>query len=415
MYRDFLKIFFKKAPFSPNTLFFFVFTLQLRFTVYQESLWRNAAIAFNKLVPIGVAAVGTPLPSEQVADPDVTGSVARCWPALALVFENFLLGAKFQNDQSGRDGPNKIIAVGHHHRRHPSSMGGADTHHGGEHAELPVVPILDVPSKSTATPFTRRGSKKGPSAPNSATNTPDNTTKQRGQPHPEIDPAQGRSDADLELSVLDTLTDVVLTECSPAPLLMKRRLISVVDQGIARPRELNIPQTATGSNFSHVCVRKMYVLCSRPTGTAPLPEAEAGGALFLVARLALPMFLTRCDGMLRSFVEETRPGAGPDPKLPAKPRLDEIMCVLEVVASMALAPAVVDGMLAEDESLTAVVRALRSRPEVAARGRERTHLLLLYNSLCGCVTCKEPRVREMVRDVLGLAGAELGLGMGRMV
>lgn len=58
-----------------------------------------------------------------------------------------------------------------------------------------------------------------------------------------------------------------------------------------------------------------------------------------------------------------------------------------------------------------MVRNLRSRPEVHARGRERTHLLLLYSSLCGCITCKEPRVREMARDVLLLAGAELGLGV----
>ncbi len=58
-----------------------------------------------------------------------------------------------------------------------------------------------------------------------------------------------------------------------------------------------------------------------------------------------------------------------------------------------------------------MVSNLRSRPEVAARGRERTHLLLLYSALCGCITCKEARVREMVKDVLLLAGAEIGVGM----
>lgn len=62
-------------------------------------------------------------------------------------------------------------------------------------------------------------------------------------------------------------------------------------------------------------------------------------------------------------------------------------------------------------TLPQMVRNLRSRPEVAARGRERTHLLLLYSALCGCITCKEPRVREMARDVLLLAGAELGVGV----
>lgn len=54
---------------------------------------------------------------------------------------------------------------------------------------------------------------------------------------------------------------------------------------------------------------------------------------------------------------------------------------------------------------------LRSRPEVSARGRERTHLLLLYPVLCEGITAHEARMREMVKDVLQLAGAELGLGM----
>lgn len=212
--------------------------------------------------------------------------------------------------------------------------------------------------------------------------------------------------------MLDALTDVVLTESSaaaPAPLVA--RLISVVDRGIGRPKELSIPQTTTGSNFSHVCVRKMFVLCSRPSSstTQPNPTLE-------VARMALPMFLSRCDSMLRHFAEEARPNAlhgGDGPPLD-RPRLDEIMCVLEVIASMQLPPAVVDAVLLSEEPVTAVVSVLRARPEVAARGRERTHLLLLYSALCGCVTCKEPRVREMARDVLGLAGAELGLGLGRL-
>lgn len=45
------------------------------------------------------------------------------------------------------------------------------------------------------------------------------------------------------------------------------------------------------------------------------------------------------------------------------------------------------------------------------RGRERTHLLLIYPALVQAVALPEPRLREMVRDVLQLAGAELGLGV----
>lgn len=306
----------------------------------------------------------------------------------------------------------------HQHGNTSGNSGGTTTTSG----ELPLVPVLDVPKKgggggSTNTtgggkkeqaPSALRrgfGSKKTAPAPTVASNnSADNSSTNTTAPAPLVDAAQGRADVDLELTVLDYLTDEVLTKCSSAPLPLKRRLIAVVDRGISRPRELSIPQATTGSNFSHVCVRKMYVLCSRATG-------DSDDALLFVARLALPLFLSRCDTMLRNFAEEARPGFLGDGPPVTRPRLDEIMCVLEVIASMAVAPSVVDAVLGSNEQMSSVIGALRARPEVAARGRERTHLLLLYNALCGCVTCKEPRVREMVRDVLGLAGAELGLGM----
>lgn len=78
---------------------------------------------------------------------------------------------------------------------------------------------------------------------------------------------------------------------------------------------------------------------------------------------------------------------------------------------MVLAPAVIDAAIPAGAILGQMVRNLRLRPEMAARGRERSHLLLLYAPLCSLITCKEVRVREMVKDVLTLAGAELGLGL----
>ncbi len=384
--------------------------------MYQEKLWRSAATTFNQLVPIGIAAVGTPLPGSIAADPEAVTDVANAWSALVTVYENFLLGEKFQREQMGVEAPKIPIAAIH---RRGSSTGGSDQIHGNTSSggDLPVVPVLDVPKKGAAAAVNKKepapsalrrgfGSKKTAPAPPTATGTGnDNVTAAAvSPPSPLVDAAQGRADVDLELTVLDSLTDEVLTKCGSAPLPLKRRLIAVVDRGISRPRELSIPQATTGSNFSHVCVRKMFVLCSRASG-------ESEDALLLVARLALPLFLSRCDTMLRNFAEEARPGFIGDGPPVTRPRLDEIMCVLEVIASMAVAPSVVDAVLGGNEQIYAVIGALRARPEVAARGRERTHLLLLYNSLCACVTCKEPRVREMVRDVLGLAGAELGLGM----
>lgn len=392
--------------------------MQLRFTVYQENLWRSAATTFNQLIPIGTAAVSTQLPPTIAADPDSLTAVTNAWSALAIVYENFLLGEKFQREQMGVEAPK--IPVAAIHRRGPSASDHKNNASGGANSgDLPLVPVLDVPKRGATTGGGKKdqatssllrgfGSKKAASKPTASSTGPTEDSSQTNTdaaaPAPLVDAAQGRADVELELIVLDSLTDEVLTKCTPAPLPLKRRLIAVVDHGIARPKELSIPQASTGSNFSHVCVRKMYVLCSRATG-------NSDDAPLVVARLALPLFLSRCDTMLRNFAEEARPGVLGDGPPVTRPRLDEIMCVLEVIASMAVAPTVVDAVLGTNDPMSAVIGALRARPEVAARGRERTHLLLLYNSLVGCVTCKEPRVREMVRDVLGLAGAELGLGM----
>lgn len=46
---------------------------------------------------------------------------------------------------------------------------------------------------------------------------------------------------------------------------------------------------------------------------------------------------------------------------------------------------------------------------LSGKDRERSHLLSLYGALCSCINSKEHRVREVVQDVLQLAGHELGL------
>ena len=47
--------------------------------------------------------------------------------------------------------------------------------------------------------------------------------------------------------------------------------------------------------------------------------------------------------------------------------------------------------------------------QFSGKDRERSHLLSLYGALCRCINSKEHRVREVVQDVLQLAGQELGL------
>ena len=41
--------------------------------------------------------------------------------------------------------------------------------------------------------------------------------------------------------------------------------------------------------------------------------------------------------------------------------------------------------------------------------REQSHLLVLYEPLCGCIQSGKPRVRQALQVLLTLAGQELGL------
>ncbi len=62
-----------------------------------------------------------------------------------------------------------------------------------------------------------------------------------GAPTP-LSAQQARQDAELEVAVLDCLTDAVLTQCATAPAELKERLIGTVDSGASRPKELSVPQ-----------------------------------------------------------------------------------------------------------------------------------------------------------------------------
>lgn len=364
--------------------------MEVRYIVYHESLWRVSAQAFNVAVPAGLPALAAAAAAGE--------NTAASWEAVADAFETFLLGANVL--MAAQPGSHAYVAsaasdislmrggtsTSDHHRSRSGSQGQEVT--SGMVAEGAWT--ANPPAAAAPPPVTLAGA---------------------AAPAP-LNPQQARQDAELEVAVLDCLTDVVLTQCDSAPADMKRRLIGTVGGGALRPRELSVPQATTSSNFAHVCIRKMYVLCSRGSSSAADPD----GCLLEVSRLALPVFMSRCDAVLRAYAEDqaraaTPALAGSTISGAGRIRLDEVLCILEVLASMTLAPAVADAVLPPSEFLSQMVRNLRSRPEVHARGRERTHLLLLYSSLCGCITCKEPRVREMARDVLLLAGAELGLGV----
>lgn len=239
---------------------------------------------------------------------------------------------------------------------------------------------------------------------------------------PCVDDGRAKEDGDLELRVLDCLTDEILTACGTASQAAIDSLIHVVEEGISRPSKYQILQNVKHSNFSLVCIRKMYVLCSRGSNRT---IGDAGGdtneAMYEqvaqvrshVAKCALPQFLKICHNMINNFAQESQYTPLGDTHVD-RPKLEEIICILEVLATMTLAPDVVDSMMPENDPMGDYIRCMRKRPEVASRGKERTHLLFLYDSLCSLITCRDSRIRDMVRDVLVLAGAELGISMNAL-
>ena len=468
---------------------------------YQDDVWRSAAAACNKIIPVGIDALEKEWKNsafEQKED-----IYEDCWVNVVALFQNFLLGAHWLSTRN-EDELSELHDLNKEEtyagaREQDQQVGirfqGAQKNIQINDGKLPTVPILDVPKSSKPKGFFRlshsmpgissvnnekpKGKKTGmenasmSGGMNDTLNTDEDIQNldssvdtEMESKKPVVDPERAREDAELELCILDTLTDVVLPGSGSATKNVKEMLVKVVDRGINRDCSVHIPQTLTGSNFGHVCVRKMYVLCTRATGK------RDDRVNLEVARIALPLFLARCDTVLRSFVEDSKyykqtnerniatasnSGDSNEKELggkflsadftengheminlvqtrseanikkfdmdikaeadlktrkPGDDRriLEEVICFLEVLASMSLAPAVADVVLPEGDSLTEVIRALRLRPDSLTRGRERSHLLLLYSSLCGCITCSDIRVREMIMGVLGLAGAELGLG-----
>ncbi len=136
---------------------------------------------------------------------------------------------------------------------------------------------------------------------------------------PEESVARLREDAGLEQSVLDALTDVALTACADTEDPLRLRLIGVLSRGMQRPAHLNLPAVVTGRHFSHVCLQKLHVLCSRGA------QAQVG-CLQEVAQLAVPVLLERCRAVLQGYLEVCTDGGctEEDGDGAASPTLEEV-------------------------------------------------------------------------------------------
>ncbi|KAK9868608.1 hypothetical protein WJX84_001848 [Apatococcus fuscideae] len=349
--------------------------MALRYTAYAQDLWRVAAGAFNAVIAAGLPAVNIAFVNQETSMPE------EAWPSLAEAYRLFLLGSGEQPEQLPSTPSNLRNGM------LPASPSNAKAYLSNGPAALDQHHLISGDS---------RNSLKAASHPVGAAVTEPSEV--------DSDEALGTSvsqmDAELEAAVLDTLTETVLVSCANMPSESRQQLVSIVDQGLERGRARNIPNSAAGSRYTHLCLRKMYVLCSR--------GAEASGAqlcLLQVAQITLPIFLARCDTILKAYAAVIR--AGKD-GLDAM-QTDELLCVLEILATMSISSAVADAALEGRRHLQALTEVRRKREDHVEQGRERTHLFALYSGLCLCTSTRDVRVSQLLQDVLLAVGEELQL------
>lgn len=385
-------------------------SLQLRHTAYDVTLWRTAANVFLRLAPLAATAVDATHPR-----PLAAGDAGdRLWGRLSDALSKFLLGPKIERGGTGGTGGGGGVTRLPEPAPRPATRPaqGAPDRPSHQDPSIPVIPFLGGSKKRTVGRLFSREPKDAPgdraAAPDDDPNDDPDDPADVGH---RVDEARAVEDAELELKVLDCLTDEILTSCASATQADIDALLCIIEEGISRPSKYQIPVSAKHSNFSMVCIRKMYVLCSRGTN-----EHEVRNH---VAKCALPRFLRRCHDTICTFSEESQYTPLGD-RHGDRPKLEELICILEVLATMTLSSDVVDSIMprrADDgggdvvDPMAEYVRLMRQRPDVARRGKERTHLLFLYDALCSLITCRESRIRDMVRDVMQLAGADLGFSL----
>lgn len=266
-----------------------------RYTAFGENLWRSAASVFNSVVNLGLPAVNKAYYNPQEQTPPT-----KAWAGLAEVLEWFLLGrhpvaidiatgtpvsdqpttseaapdatsAAVSQPNTPTPAASSPAAAADASQASPALQGAPDSL--SSQAEAPSLSGPDIAEQPVAGSLPTRASvdqQQPSSAPPADDGLPSDQlppasgmqTSRSQQPSraPSRDPSfkavladteQSSSDAELENSVVDMLTDAVLTACSHAPEELKRRLIAVLDQAIVRPKTCHIPDSAAG--LPHCC------------------------------------------------------------------------------------------------------------------------------------------------------------------
>lgn len=274
-----------------------------RYTAYSENLWRAAAAVFNSIVNLGLPAVNKAYFNPQDLTPPTSS-----WTCLAEVLEWFLLGKytvaidiatidavldEPNASQTAKADADTDVATASTSATQPVPTSAAEPSHSSASLQTPtasgqISAVDTAPAAASTTAATLQQPEASISFGNAQADVVDppqtsassssipplphalrSSRSQGSSKAPSRDPSfkavvsdteQSSSDAELETSVVDTLTDAVLTACSHAPEDVKRRLIAVLDQAAVRPKSCHIPNSAAGIPFHAFCTPQLILI-----------------------------------------------------------------------------------------------------------------------------------------------------------
>eukprot|EP00889_Picochlorum_renovo_P001217 jgi/Picre1/28247/NNA_003653.t1 len=219
--------------------------MELKFTAYEQTLWRTAANVFLRLVPV---------------------ELLRAWFSLSNALSKFLLGShnpapEFETDSRIPTTPGPFLD--------PSKESGEDAD------SIPVIPyVSSTKSKRKGRLFSLRAHQ-DPASPHDAQEHNVLPPESNGSAEKTANEARDKEDYDLDLKMLDCLTDDILTACGTASQPAIDGLIQIIEQGIKPPKDKQMQGLSNQANFGLICIRKMSLLSIDPRIISKISFAHA--------------------------------------------------------------------------------------------------------------------------------------------
>ncbi|KAL6072015.1 Endocytosis and vacuole integrity protein [Balamuthia mandrillaris] len=219
---------------------------------------------------------------------------------------------------------------------------------------------------------------------------------------PLLSPEQLKDDEELDASLIRLLTNTILalSPTSSASTATSTDEVVVASQKI---QERFIEILFEGSNFTpakqqrelfgNTCYKELFAICSQ--NYSQVINTESG---HLISELALPLLMKRVKEVLNNFMEEDRK-SGFTPL--ARHQLLEVDLILSELLSLELPPPLQQQYQQSEKEET------QSDNVASHRSGKRRHLVALYPIFCQCITSKEAKLKDLLKELLLKTGEEL--------